>query len=214
MLGTADNCTPIPRDKFVSEDSINFYCLDDEIPYIYLKSKREIESCLWAKSALKDTSSVTIESLPETINTKNAEFGHIIYDNLFIFSSLRPDSINENEEVIATEYKTNIYYSERKGANQEQSQKLLALLKENLNTGNGTFSLDGKRFYFSLCGEDSYNYRCKIMVAKYENNKWNVTDLLFVEKLDQYKTGIFEVPPTKQAAGYSILDKIYNEDRH
>ena len=48
----------------------------------------------------------------------------------------------------------------------------------------------------------------------YENNKWNVTDLLFVEKLDQYKTGIFEVPPTKQAAGYSILDKIYNEDRH
>lgn len=39
MLGTADNCTPIPRDKFVSEDSINFYCLDDETPYIYLKSK-------------------------------------------------------------------------------------------------------------------------------------------------------------------------------
>lgn len=150
----------------------------DKKAYIYLKSKREIESCLWAKSALKDTSSVTIESLPETINTKNAEFGHIIYDNLFIFSSLRPDSINENEEVIATEYKTNIYYSERKGANQEQSQKLLALLKENLNTGNGTFSLDGKRFYFSLCGEDSYNYRCKIMVAKYENNKWNNIDSL------------------------------------
>ena len=39
MLGTADNCTPIPRDKFLSEDSINFYCLDDETPYIYLKSK-------------------------------------------------------------------------------------------------------------------------------------------------------------------------------
>ena len=48
----------------------------------------------------------------------------------------------------------------------------------------------------------------------YENNKWNVTDLLFVEKLDQYKTGIFETPITKQSAGYSILDKIYNDDRH
>ncbi len=150
----------------------------DKKAYIYLKSKREIESCLWAKSALKDTSSVTIHSLPETVNTKNAEFGHIIYNNLLIFSSLRPDSINENEEVIATEYKTNIYYSERKGADQEQSQKLLALLKENLNTGNGTFSLDGKRFYFSLCGEDSYNYRCKIMVAKYENEKWSNIDSL------------------------------------
>lgn len=48
----------------------------------------------------------------------------------------------------------------------------------------------------------------------YQTAKWNVSDLLFVENLDQYKTGIFEVPPTKQSAGYSILDKIYNEDRH
>jgi hypothetical protein len=48
----------------------------------------------------------------------------------------------------------------------------------------------------------------------YDNSKWNVTDLLFAEKLNQYKIGIFETPPTKQAAGYSILDKIYNEDRH
>ena len=53
-----------------------------------------------------------------------------------------------------------------------------------------------------------------IIKDMYETCKWNVTDLLFVEKLDQYKTGIFETPPTKQAAGYSILDKIYNEDRH
>lgn len=53
-----------------------------------------------------------------------------------------------------------------------------------------------------------------IIKDMYENNKWNVTDLLFVEKLDQYKTGIFETPITKQSAGYSILDKIYNDDRH
>jgi len=53
-----------------------------------------------------------------------------------------------------------------------------------------------------------------IIKDMYETCKWNVTDLLFVEKLDQYKTGIFETPPTKQAAGYSILDKMYNEDRH
>ena len=48
----------------------------------------------------------------------------------------------------------------------------------------------------------------------YNNSKWNVTDLLFAEKLNQYKIGIFETPPTKQSAGYSILDKIYNDDRH
>ena len=53
-----------------------------------------------------------------------------------------------------------------------------------------------------------------IIDGMYQTAKWNVSDLLFVENLDQYKTGIFEVPPTKQSAGYSILDKIYNEDRH
>ena len=48
----------------------------------------------------------------------------------------------------------------------------------------------------------------------YRDSKWNVTDLLFSEKLDKYKIGIFEKPITKQVAGVSILDKIYNDDRH
>jgi hypothetical protein len=48
----------------------------------------------------------------------------------------------------------------------------------------------------------------------YKESKWNVTDLLFAENLDGYKTGIFEYPITKQAAGYSILDKVHHEERY
>ena len=48
----------------------------------------------------------------------------------------------------------------------------------------------------------------------YEKSKWNVADLLFVEKLSHKKAGIFEKPITLQAAGYSILDKIETNDRH
>lgn len=48
----------------------------------------------------------------------------------------------------------------------------------------------------------------------YKESKWNVTDLLFAEKLNQYKIGIFEKPITKQAAGFSILDKVHHEDRY
>jgi GR25 family glycosyltransferase involved in LPS biosynthesis len=54
----------------------------------------------------------------------------------------------------------------------------------------------------------------QIIKDMYNNSKWNVTDLLYAEKLDQFKTGILETPITKQSAGISILDKIYNEDRH
>ena len=48
----------------------------------------------------------------------------------------------------------------------------------------------------------------------YQKSKWNVTDLLFSEKLNGYKTGIFEKPITKQTAGFSILDKVEHEDRY
>lgn len=48
----------------------------------------------------------------------------------------------------------------------------------------------------------------------FENEKWNVADLLYAEKLDKFRTGIFQTPITKQASGFSILDKVYHEERH
>jgi glycosyltransferase involved in cell wall biosynthesis len=54
----------------------------------------------------------------------------------------------------------------------------------------------------------------QIIDNMYKKSKWNVTDLLFAENLDMYKTGIFEIPITKQAAGLSILDKVHHEERY
>jgi GR25 family glycosyltransferase involved in LPS biosynthesis len=54
----------------------------------------------------------------------------------------------------------------------------------------------------------------QIIQDMYNDSKWNVADLLFAENLSNYKTGIFENPITKQAAGYSILDKIETHDRY
>jgi glycosyltransferase involved in cell wall biosynthesis len=53
-----------------------------------------------------------------------------------------------------------------------------------------------------------------IILDMYNNSKWNVTDLLYSEKLSNFKTGIFEQPITKQSGGISILDNIHNEDRY
>lgn len=150
----------------------------DKKGYLYQKSKREIASTVWAKSAIIDTSDLILTSLPDEINTKNAEFGHNIINGEFIFSSLRADSISEQEEVYSTQYRTQLYKSAIQGSSFEQSEKIRDLLVESMNTGNGTLSLDGKRFYFSLCGEDGYNYRCKIMVAYFENGTWSGLDSL------------------------------------
>ena len=39
LMGTADNCSPVSKAHFSNEASISFYCLSDETPYIFLKSK-------------------------------------------------------------------------------------------------------------------------------------------------------------------------------
>lgn len=150
----------------------------DKKGYLYLKSKRELASTIWAKSALIDTLDVTITPLPETVNSKNSEFGHLIHDNHFIFSSLRADSISANEEVYTDSYKTSLYQSKKDSSHFATSEQIKALLLEDYNTGNGTFSLDGNRYYFSRCTEKGYNYQCKIMVAQYSNNQWTYLDTL------------------------------------
>jgi tetratricopeptide (TPR) repeat protein len=146
--------------------------------YPYIKCKREIESLSWVKSALKDTAEVVFNHLPETINSKDSEFGHIIHNNQLIFSSLKADSILSNEEVYSMDYKTRIYKSDITPYGYDSSEIIKDLIIVNRNTGNGAFSLDGNRFYFSSCINDGYNYRCKIMVARYGNGMWSDLDSL------------------------------------
>lgn len=150
----------------------------DKEEYIYLKAKREIESCLWVKSAIKDTNEVVFTHLPLTVNSYDSEFGHSFYNGKLIFSSLRADSISSAEEVYSTTYKTRLYQSELKEGQFSTSERIEDLVLGNFNSGNGTFSLDGSRFYFSLCKDDGYNYKCKIMVADYANGKWTNIDSL------------------------------------
>jgi tetratricopeptide (TPR) repeat protein len=150
----------------------------DKKGYLYLKSKRELESCLWAKTAIKDSTEYTISQLPVTVNSPNSEFGHNIFNGKLFFSSLRGDSIHDNEEVYSTEYKTRLYASKYANQNYAKNEIIKDLIVEKFNTGNGTFSLDGNRFYFSLCKDEGYNYKCKIMVANYKNGRWSSMDTL------------------------------------
>jgi len=150
----------------------------DKKSFAYLKSRQEVSACVWAKSMIDDSTDVIFGALPTTVNTKNAEFGHLIFENKLLFSSLRADSVHDNEEIYDKNYHTHLYFSEKQGENYLKSEVLKELFYEKLNTGNGTFSLDGKRFYFSLCEEGGASYRCKIMAANYDNGKWSKIDSL------------------------------------
>ena len=96
----------------------------------------------------------------------------------------------------------------------------IELLMFSFGFHNNTNIIDKKDGYWTVnkfYGAHAYLIpkRSFVIIDKmYQNCKWNVTDLLFAEKLDMYKTGIFETPITKQAAGLSILDKVYHEERY
>lgn len=111
----------------------------DKKGYLYQKAKRELVSTIWAKSNRLDSAKVSIKQLPTTINTKNAEFGHGIVGNQFIFSSLRADSVSANEEVYTKEYKTRLYKSQRKDGEFEESELLKDLFMKEFHNGNGGF---------------------------------------------------------------------------
>lgn len=152
----------------------------NENSYEFKKSSKELESVQWAIDHNYQDSTDTIIKLPLTVNSYDAEFGHNVRDNHLIFSSLRGDSISENnEEVYSRQYKTRLYTSEIKSGEYLQNSRIDTLAKEKMNSGNGSFSLNGKYFYFSLCEDEGYNYRCKIMRAEYlGNNKWGKIDTL------------------------------------
>jgi hypothetical protein len=149
-----------------------------EDDYLYRKSIQEVDACAWAMKNYADTAK-PMSRLPLSVNSYDADFGHTVKDNKLIFSSLRADSIKDaTQEVYSKSYKTKLYASEIKNEKFEANKQIQDLIIQKLNTGNGTFSLDGKKFYFSACEDEGYNYRCKIMFANYSNGKWSKIDSL------------------------------------
>lgn len=147
--------------------------------YLYEKAKQELESTLWAKSNVGLAEKGDFIRLPETVNTKNSEFGHGFIDGQLVFSSLRADSINANEEVYEKHYSTHLFRSQVDEGRYLLAEKWSDLVKENENTGNAALSLDKKRVYFSSCKDvNGTSYQCKLVVARFHNGKWGMIDTL------------------------------------
>jgi tetratricopeptide (TPR) repeat protein len=183
---------------------------DDRRGYLYLKSRQELSSCLWAKNAVTDTSKLIFEHLPEHINTPDAEFAHRIINDQLIFSSLRADSIGQQGEIYATSYKTRLFKAPIEGEEFGAAERIEELAKEAYNTGNGALSLDGKRFYFSKCETSNFNYICKIMVAQFQEGAFkNIDELGEIINASGANT---TMPHVAEMDGEEVLFFVSNRD--
>ncbi len=140
--------------------------------YYYSKAQQEIQACNWLRDNTRKNDSVKIEHLGKDINTPQSEFNamHVFPDKIQ-FSSLRNISNDKkNEKYLVRVYNQlpnpEIIYNPN-GANQE------------LNIGNGAYSPDSKRFFFTQCEQKTKTTsRCDIYVTKYENFKWTPAEKL------------------------------------
>lgn len=149
----------------------------DRRGYLYKKSRNEVQSCIWAKSNVGDSLSLIFEHLPPAVNTVDSEFGHRVYQNKLYLSSLKADS-TDDEVVFDTSYHTHLYTSEIEDSSFQKPDRIGDLFWRKFNTGNGTFSLDGERFYFSFCENENTGYNCKILVAYVEGDNFVDIDTL------------------------------------
>lgn len=132
--------------------------------FAYIKSSQEIKSTQFAIVGLEDTL-MQIKPMPDSINSYDAEFGHMFRDGIFYFSSLKADSISSAEEVYSKFYHTRIYKSLQDSSGFKKPKQWSELAKPEMSTGNGSFDLDGW-YYYSICNDKGYNYQCKIVRYK------------------------------------------------
>lgn len=147
----------------------------DEYPYI--KAKQEIKSTEFAiKSMVR--SPEPILPMPDSINSFDAEFGHMFKNGVFYFSSLKADSINTNEEVYTKYYRTRTYTAGFDSLKQcfSSPKQWEQLSEPDRSTGNGSYDDQGW-YYYSICNDKGYNYQCKIARFKQENGENHIDTL-------------------------------------
>lgn len=176
--------------------------------YSLLKCNREVESCKWAIKN-QDSSLLYPLKLNPNLNTAQAEFGHYFTKNELIYSKLTSKNITNYDEVIDTNYFNKLFK-----INLFDSTKETPLIEENKfekHVGNGSYSLDRKRFYFSACKAENNKFSCKIAVSINQGKYWSEPQLLSEPINEEDYTST--MPSVGQINGQEVLFFVSNRQR-
>ncbi len=147
-----------------------------------------------AKTIMNKQLKIDIQPLDSSINTANIEFAPVfINDSTMIYSSLKTDKTFYNfnpEDSISDEPFRKLYKAEKTGGVWQDIGLLDGPFnKDGYHCGNGTFSDDGNRFYFTRCKKKPNNeVVCAIYVSRLENGVWKEPESLGKEVNDPQYT--------------------------
>lgn len=149
----------------------------EEIKRYRRLARNEIEGCEKAMEIISNPLKINIERINNTVNGPHVEFspiprspGEIIYASLQVDSLIYFSKDDPETEVPVRQF----YVATKQGNDWIGGQKLEGPFNiEGVETGNGAFSKDGNRFYFTRCGKNWQNKTiCELYVSHKHEDKW------------------------------------------
>lgn len=139
--------------------------------------KDEIKGCETASAIINAPVKVSMDHMNSTINRPHIEFSPIPFnDTILIYASLKLDSINKFNRDNPGILPVRQFYTAKKVDNDwiggEKFSDVINI--SGVETGNGSFSRDGKRFFFTRCGRNWQNkMKCEIYMSEKVGNSWS-----------------------------------------
>jgi len=136
--------------------------------YKYIATN-EIKSCEYALENKNKVNPLDVIHLGDHVNSKYTEFSpRLMNDSTLVFASLQSDTVimvgPDEPHTFHVKLMTSSLYEDIWG----ESTELPIVNSVYESNANGTFSIDGKRFYFTRCLPDKNNHMvCKVYVSDY-----------------------------------------------
>ncbi len=153
---------------------IDRYLADDSKEYHEL-SKKQMEGCDLAKNQMEKPLRVKIEHLEENVNNPFTDYAPMPVGDDLYFSSIKSDSVLDLKQLKNVDYYSKIYQSHFENNAWTKGEPLTEPVNSaKYHVGNGSFSPDGTRLYFTQCGSKRRKVKmtCSIYVSKKAGDKW------------------------------------------
>ena len=149
--------------KFFSEDKNSMG---------YLKATQEVLACNWVLKQLKYVSAEEKATLQaHAANTVDTEFGHLILNDTLIYSSLKADSVaDDQEQIYSASYTLQLYQFPAP----HQATLFLKGTRPNFEYGNFTLAPDSSFAFCTECQRQESGLSCQLIRLVLEQNIWQL----------------------------------------
>ncbi len=129
------------------------------------------KSASFAAKAIKSPWKTTVNSLPENINTDNAEYINFVNEDKTLLYFTRKEPL-KTESIDGRNFIERIFFSKRENGKWQEPRELIFPWQNNSNLGAVTFSVDSRTLLFTGCYFPEGLGSCDIYFARKAGDNW------------------------------------------